>query len=66
MPGAWDIGAELRWWFFKILEHWQVIIGLMGSDLIHWGLDILTTEHRSANSPNKKSCRPIRLSFRKA
>ena len=53
MPGAWHIGAELCWWFFKILEHWQVIIGLIRSDLIHWGLDVLITEHKSANSSDK-------------
>ena len=44
-PGAWDIGSEIRWWLEMARQHHQVIIGLMGSDFIHWGLDILTTEH---------------------
>jgi hypothetical protein len=50
--GAWSIGVELRWRFFKLLSHHQDVAGLMGSDLIHWGLDVLITEHKSANSPN--------------
>lgn len=45
-PGAWDIGSEIRWWLELARQHHQVIIGLMGSDLIHWTLDILTTEHK--------------------
>lgn len=44
-PGAWDVGAELRWWSYQILNHWRLILGLMGSDLIHYMLDLLTTEH---------------------
>lgn len=44
-PGAWDIWSELRWWADLAVQHHQAIIGLMGSDFIHWGLDILTTEH---------------------
>ena len=44
-PGAWDIGSEIRWWLEMARQHHQVILGLMGSDFIHWGLDILTTEH---------------------
>ena len=44
-PGAWDIWSELRWWVDLAVRHHQIIIGLMGSDFIHWGLDILTTEH---------------------
>jgi hypothetical protein len=66
LPGAWDIAAELRWWFFKILEHWQVIVGLIRSDIIHYTLDVATSEHKNASNPNKKSCRPMQLSFRKA
>jgi uncharacterized metal-binding protein len=45
LPGAWDIQTELGWWWGKIWEHWRLIVGLMGADLIHWGLDISTTEH---------------------
>ena len=44
-PGAWDIWSELRWWLALLVRHHQVVIGLMGSDLIHWTLDIPTTEH---------------------
>lgn len=45
LPGAWNVEIELRWWYTKIVEYHKVVFGLMGSDLIHWGLDILTTEH---------------------
>jgi uncharacterized metal-binding protein len=44
-PGAWDIGMEIRWWNNLAIRHYPVILGLMGSDIIHWGLDVLTTEH---------------------
>jgi uncharacterized metal-binding protein len=44
-PGAWSIQQELQWWYQKIIEHYKIILGLMGSDLIHYVLDILTTEH---------------------
>ncbi len=44
-PGAWDIWGEIRWWVALMVKHYQIIIGLMGSDLIHWTLDTLTTEH---------------------
>ena len=61
VPGAADVGHILSASFWKILEHWQVIIGLIGSDIIHWGLDVMTTEHKSASNHNKKPCRPLRL-----
>jgi uncharacterized metal-binding protein len=44
-PGAWNIWSELHWWLMLIVDHYKIILGLMGSDFIHWGLDILTTEH---------------------
>lgn len=44
-PGAWDVALELHWWAAVAARHYQVILGLIGSDLIHWGLDVLTTEH---------------------
>jgi uncharacterized metal-binding protein len=67
-PGAWDIGYELRWWMDQISGHWKVIIGLMGSDFIHWGLDVMTKESANANNQNKVRCRPLRLptNFRSA
>lgn len=46
LPGAWDMAGELRWWNYQLLDHWRLILGLMGSDLIHWALDLLTTEHK--------------------
>jgi uncharacterized metal-binding protein len=50
---ATSILKSLGWLFFKILEHWQVIVGLMGSDITHYMLDVATTEHKNAHSPNK-------------
>ena len=44
-PGAWDIWSELSWWIELAVRYHKVILGLMGSDFIHWGLDTLTTEH---------------------
>lgn len=61
IPGLLDIPHEFQWWWFKILEHWKVIIALMGSDLIHYVLDVATTEHKNASHQSKKSCRPLRL-----
>jgi uncharacterized metal-binding protein len=49
VPGAWDIGVEIRWWIDLAVRHHQVILGLIGSDVIHWGLDVMTKE----NSKNK-------------
>lgn len=40
-----DVGYELRWWFDLALQHYQLILALMGSDLIHFALDVLTKEH---------------------
>ena len=45
LPGAWSVQNELFWWNQKLLEHYQLILGLIGSDVIHWGLDVMTTEH---------------------
>jgi uncharacterized metal-binding protein len=50
VPGAWTIGDELTWWNNLIVHHWRMILGLMGSDLIHWALDILTKEHAKKKS----------------
>jgi uncharacterized metal-binding protein len=44
-PGLVDIQYELNWWLLLIMSGWRIILGLCGSDFIHWGLDILTTEH---------------------
>lgn len=42
-----DFGYEMRWWllYYWILP-WRVWLGLMGADLIHWSLDVSTTEHK--------------------
>jgi uncharacterized metal-binding protein len=42
-PFSWT--DELSWWIGKICQHWRVVMGLMSADFIHWGLDVLTTEH---------------------
>ena len=41
-PGTW---GDLQWMMELGVKHYKLILGLMGSDIIHWGLDILTTEH---------------------
>lgn len=41
-----NIGYEISWYIDKIMIGYRIIIGLMASDLIHWTLDILTTEHK--------------------
>ena len=46
---AWDLMAVISWYWTKVMSHQNIIIGLMGSDIIHWGLDILTTEHKEKN-----------------
>ena len=51
LPGAWDVGRELRWWSDWILGHWGVILGLAGSDLIHYVLDAFTSEN--SKQPNR-------------
>jgi uncharacterized metal-binding protein len=48
-PGAWNIWDEFSWWIYRLVEHWQLIVGLMGSDLIHYVLDILTKESNGSN-----------------
>jgi len=45
IPGAWSMESELHWWNVQLAIYYRLILGLMGSDLIHWALDILTTEH---------------------
>ena len=45
VPGAWSVWDELWWWFLEVSKFYRVILGLMGSDLIHHVLDVLTTEH---------------------
>lgn len=42
---GYDAWSEIQWWFWQIMTHWKVVVGLMSADFIHWGLDILTTEH---------------------
>lgn len=44
-PGAWNMWQELAWWIELGAKHYKVILGLMGSDLIHYALDVLTKEH---------------------
>jgi uncharacterized metal-binding protein len=44
-PGAWNTWNELGWWIELGAKHYKVILGLMGSDLIHYALDVLTSEN---------------------
>lgn len=44
-PGAWNIGMEIHWWLALSAHYYRIILGLIGSDVIHWTLDVLTTEH---------------------
>jgi uncharacterized metal-binding protein len=44
-PGAWDVRSELLWWLRLGAQHYGLILGLIGSDLIHWTLDVLTKEN---------------------
>jgi uncharacterized metal-binding protein len=41
-----DIWSELNWWAWEIIEHYKIVLGLMGADFIHWALDVSTTEHK--------------------
>ena len=45
LPGAWDYGVEIRWWLAFSAKHYGIILGLIGSDLIHYTLDVLTSEN---------------------
>jgi uncharacterized metal-binding protein len=42
-----SVQAEVIWWFGKVCQYWRFILALMGADIIHWGLDIMTTEHKN-------------------
>jgi uncharacterized metal-binding protein len=45
LPGAWDFKMELSWWLALGAKHYRIILGLIGSDVIHWTLDVLTKEN---------------------
>jgi len=45
IPDKLNIRLEFQWWINLILSHYELILGLIGSDLIHWTLDVSTTEH---------------------
>jgi uncharacterized metal-binding protein len=59
VPGGWDIGYELRWWNSQIVAHYRLIIGLMGSDLIHYVLDVLTKESVNGSNKRRNQCPKI-------
>src|SRR6266704_2928087 len=42
---SWNLQYALECYFEYIVMGWRIILALMCSDLIHWTLDILTTEH---------------------
>lgn len=48
-----NVSSELAWWTAKFANLQPVLIGLMGSDFIHWGLDVLTTEHKKNGKTQK-------------
>ena len=37
-----DFWYEVNWWFGILCQRWKVVLGLMGSDFIHYALDIAT------------------------
>lgn len=41
----WDLNWVFEAYWLNILDCWKIIIGMIGSDIIHWALDVLTTEH---------------------
>jgi len=41
----WSLTRALSIYLSNIFFYWKVILGLMGSDFVHWGLDIMTTDH---------------------
>ena len=43
---TWDLRYVLEWYFDGILSGWRIVVGLIGSDVIHWSLDVSTTEHK--------------------
>lgn len=47
---AWNLHDVLDWYTAVILAGYRVILGLMCSDLIHWALDIMTTEHKKSRA----------------
>jgi uncharacterized metal-binding protein len=50
---GWDLQYVLYWYWDRIIEQKEIIIGLMGSDLIHWALDVATTEHKEKKIKTK-------------
>jgi len=47
VPGAWDIRRELIWWLDTGMQYKAVFYGLAAADFVHFGLDVLTTEHKN-------------------
>lgn len=50
-----DFIHEIQWWWRHMVGEWRVILGLMGADLIHYFLDILTTEHANKKTVSRRS-----------
>jgi len=48
---SWDLQYVLNWYWESIMSNTKIIFGLMCSDIIHWALDVCTTEH----SPKKRA-----------
>jgi len=45
-PSHVDLIYELTWWVKIALIRYKFVIAVMAGDLIHWALDIATTEHK--------------------
>jgi uncharacterized metal-binding protein len=43
VSGQVDFWNEMQWWAWKMILLWKIWIGLAGADLIHFVLDIATT-----------------------
>lgn len=46
-----DFWSETEWWYRLIIHHYKITLGLMVTDLFHWILDVVTTEHKNENTP---------------
>ena len=57
---AWDLMTVLLWYWEKITSQHNLIAGLCGSDFLHWGLDIMTTEHSKKTKKGVKNKRQKR------
>lgn len=43
---GWDFWQETSWWAALTMTHWKFWLGLMGSDFIHYILDVATVQDK--------------------